>query len=274
MGVTVEGKRGEASFSRSLRTGLIVLSTIGTLLFATFQLGRISEMKGLARTFKYYIHTTNDFGGLSRYQPDNAKLPPPEPKEKRVVLFGDSITDYWPLDRYFPGKPYINRGIAGQTTEQMLVRFKQDVLDLHPAVVVILAGGNDIMGHTGPEEVSQIEADIQMMAEMSHFHGIRAVIASVLPVSKTLWGVEDKAKIVTLNVWLKNYAAQNDYPYVDYYDALQDGKDNLVDKFHRGDGMHPSPAGYAVMALLAEKAIEQAEANTIATPIEALPRSR
>ena len=124
----------------------------------------------------------NDFGELSRYRDENAHLKPPAPEEKRVVFFGDSITDAWPLPEYFPGKPYVNRGIGGQTTAQMLVRFQQDVIALQPKAVVILAGTNDIAGNTGPVRIEDIEANFASFAELAKANGIEVVLSSVLPV--------------------------------------------------------------------------------------------
>src|SRR5947209_483735 len=125
---------------------------------------------------------TDDFGELARYRGANASLPLPPPGENRVVFFGDSITDLWKIADYFPGKPYINRGIGGQTTPQMLVRFREDVIDLHPKIVVILAGTNDIAGNTGPMRLQDIEANYASLAELARAHGIRVVYSSILPV--------------------------------------------------------------------------------------------
>src|SRR5436309_12943506 len=125
---------------------------------------------------------TDDFGQLARYRDADAQLGPPKPGENRVVFFGDSITDIWKLDDYFPGKPYINRGIGGQTTPQMLVRFREDVIDLHPKAVVILAGTNDIAGNTGRMRNEDIEANLASKAELARAHDIPVVFWAVLPV--------------------------------------------------------------------------------------------
>ena len=124
---------------------------------------------------------TDDFGELKRYRDANTALAPPAAKENRVIFLGDSITDYWKLADYFPGKPYINRGVDGQTTPQMLVRFRQDVIDLYPKVLVVLAGTNDIAGVTGPPRNQDIEANYATMAELARVHHIRVVFASLLP---------------------------------------------------------------------------------------------
>src|SRR6266446_3959884 len=151
----------------------------------------------------------DDFGELGRYRDANAALNPPAPSENRVVFFGDSITDIWHLDEYFPGKPYVNRGIGGQTTPQMLIRFRQDVIEIHPKAVVILAGTNDIAGNTGPMRLEDIEANYASMAELAHANNIRVVFSSVLPVynytlqSQNMYAHRSPEEIVELNRWLK-----------------------------------------------------------------------
>src|SRR6202167_3262259 len=148
---------------------------------------------------------TDDFGQLARYRDANAALKPPAPGENRVVFFGDSITDIWHLDEYFPGKPYLNRGIGGQTTPQMLVRFRQDVIDLHPKAVLILAGTNHIAGNTGPMRLEDIEADFASLAELARAHDVKVIYASVLPVhnytekSKDFFAQRPPEKILALN---------------------------------------------------------------------------
>ncbi|MGO9087260.1 MAG: SGNH/GDSL hydrolase family protein [Terriglobales bacterium] len=208
---------------------------------------------------------SDDYGQLARYREADAGLAPPAAGEIRVVFFGDSITDIWHLDQYFPGKPYINRGIGGQTTPQMLVRFRQDVIDLHPKVVVVLAGTNDIAGNTGPMRNEDIEADYASIAELAAAHHIRAVFSSVLPVhnytekSKDFFAQRSPARILELNTWLKDYCARNGITYLDYFSALVDDK-GLLKKELADDGLHPNDAGYKIMAPLAEKAIEKAMA--------------
>ena len=205
----------------------------------------------------------NDFGELSRYRDANAVLPPPAAGENRIVFFGDSITDMWKLDESFPGKPYINRGISGQTTPQMLVRFREDVINLKPRVVVILAGTNDIAGNTGLMTLDEIEANYASLAELATTHKIRVVFSSVLPVhnytpqSQELFARRSPAKILELNRWLKNYCEKNGHVYLDYFSALVDDK-GLLKKDLAEDGLHPNKAGYKIMAPLAESAITQA----------------
>jgi lysophospholipase L1-like esterase len=206
---------------------------------------------------------TDDFGQLTRYREANAALPAPAADENRVVFFGDSITDIWKLSDYFPGKPYINRGIGGQTTPQMLVRFRQDVIDLHPKVVVMLAGTNDIAGNTGPMRDEDIEANYASMAELARLHEIRVVFSSVLPVhnyterSKDMYAQRPPARILALNAWLKDYCAKNDLVYLDYFSAMVDDT-GLLKKDLAEDGLHPNAAGYKIMAPLAEAAIAKA----------------
>jgi lysophospholipase L1-like esterase len=204
---------------------------------------------------------TDDFGQLSRYRDANAALKPPGRGENRVVFFGDSITDIWHLDAYFPGKPYINRGIGGQTTPQMLVRFRQDVIDLHPKIVIILAGTNDIAGNTGPMRLEDIEANYASMAELAHAHAIQVIYSSVLPVhnytpqSHDFFAQRTPQKILQLNRWLKNYCASFDgCLYLDYFSAVVDDQGMLKHEL-ADDGLHPNAAGYKIMASLAEAAI-------------------
>ena len=206
---------------------------------------------------------TDDFGQLARYREANAALKPPAPNENRVVFFGDSITDLWPLEQYFPRKPYINRGISGQTTPQMLVRFRQDVIDLHPRVVVILAGTNDIAGITGPMRLEDIEANYQSLSDLARASHIRVVFASVLPVhnytekSKDFFAQRSPEKILALNRWLKDYCARTDDIYLDYFSAMVDDK-GLLKRDLADDGLHPNDAGYKIMVPLAEAAIQKA----------------
>ncbi len=206
---------------------------------------------------------TDDYGQLARYHEDNVKLGPPSAEENRVVFFGDSITDGWKLPDYFPGKPYVNRGIGGQTTPQMLVRFRQDVIDLQPKVVVILAGTNDIAGNTGPMRNEDIRANFASFAELARAHGIHLVYSSILPVhnytekSKDFFAQRSPSRILELNTWLKEYCAKNKIIYLDYFSALVDDK-GLLKKDLADDGLHPNDAGYKIMAPLAEAAIQKA----------------
>jgi lysophospholipase L1-like esterase len=211
---------------------------------------------------------TDDFGELKRYRDADAALGAPAAGEKRVIFLGDSITDYWKLADYFPGKPdvVINRGIDGQTTSQMLVRFRQDVIDLHPMVLVVLAGTNDVAGVTGRTRNEDIEANYASIAELARPHGIRVVFCSLLPVNnytedaKESFALRPHERILALNAWLKDYCAKHRLVYLDYFSAMVDNK-GMLKRDLSDEGLHPNAAGYKVMAPLAEKAIAQAIAN-------------
>lgn len=201
----------------------------------------------------------DDFGELARYRAANAALKPPAPGENRVVFFGDSITDMWHLDESFPNKPYVNRGIGGQTTSQMLLRFRQDVISLQPKVIVVLAGTNDIAGNTGPISNEDIEANFSNFAELAKLHNIRVIFSSLLPVNNytkyvELYEQRPRDRILALNTWLKDYCARNGLIYLDYFDSMVDDK-GMLKRDLSEDGLHPNKAGYAIMAPLAEKAI-------------------
>src|SRR6266699_7250193 len=209
---------------------------------------------------------TDDYGQLARYRDANAALDPPATGEDRVVFFGDSITDIWNFAESFPGKPYINRGIGGQTTSQMLVRFRQDVINLRPKAVVILAGTNDIAGNSGPISNDDLEANFASFAELARAHGIRVIFSSILPVhnytpkAQDFFAQRPMPRILALNRWLKEYCAANNLTYLDYFSAVADDE-GLLKRDLADDGLHPNKAGYALMAPLAEKAI----ANALAT---------
>ena len=207
----------------------------------------------------------NDWPNLARYDKDNKSVAPPAKNEQRVVFMGDSITDSWdnPANGFFPGKPYINRGISGQTTPQMLIRFRRDVIELKPKVVVILAGTNDLAGNTGPTTLEAIEDNLKSMAELATANSIRVVFASLLPVSdhelrdgKPLVQTVRRPpeKILALNNWMHGYARANRHGYLDYFSAMVDENGFLKDELS-DDGLHPNAQGYAVMAPLAEAAI-------------------
>jgi lysophospholipase L1-like esterase len=200
-----------------------------------------------------------DFGGLAHFKEADAMLGAPKTGEDRVVFMGDSITEGWKLDEAFPGQPYVNRGISGQTTPQMLVRFRQDVIDLKPKVVVILAGTNDIAGNTGPMTLQQTEENLASMAELAAANGIRVVLCSILPAFDYHWapGLQPAPKIAQVNAWLREYAAQKGYVYVDFYSVMKDDGGGLPARLS-GDGVHPLPAGFAIMSPLAEAGIEKA----------------
>ena len=201
----------------------------------------------------------NDFGDLAHFHDADIKLGPPAPGQNRVVFMGDSITEGWHLDQSFPGKPYINRGISGQTTRQMLLRFRQDVIDLTPKVVVILAGTNDVAQNTGPMSPEETEGNIESMVQLARANGIKVVLCSILPAAEFWWhrGMEPAPKIAAINQWLQNYATQHHYVYVDFYAAMKDAQGGLPQNLSR-DGVHPGPAGHAVMDPLVQAGIEKA----------------
>jgi len=209
---------------------------------------------------------TDDFGELKRYRDSDAALALAPAGHNRVVFIGDSITDYWKLADYFPGKAYFNRGIDGQTTPQMLVRFRQDVINLHPNALVVLAGTNDVAGVTGRTRNEDIEANYASMAELASLHHIRVVFASLLPANdytadaKESFAARPRERILALNQWLKDYCAKNRLVYLDYFSALVDDK-GMLKRELSDDGLHPNDAGYKIMAPLAEKAIATALAG-------------
>jgi lysophospholipase L1-like esterase len=202
-----------------------------------------------------------DWADLSHYRNENTKIGLPVSGENRIVFMGNSITEGWGriCPDFFSGKPYVNRGISGQTTPQMLVRFRPDVINLKPAVVVILAGTNDIAGNTGPSTLEMIEDNIVSMADLAKANGIRVILSSVLPAYDYPWrpGVNPAEKIAALNEWIKSYADKNGIIYLDYYSSMVDERKGLKAEF-TADGVHPNEAGYKVMAPLAETAIAEA----------------
>lgn len=203
----------------------------------------------------------NDWPNLARFREENLKLGSPEPGEKRVVFMGNSITAGWAKywEDHFKGKPYVNRGIGGQTTPQMLLRFRQDVIDLRPSVVVLLCGTNDIAGNTGPSTIEMIESNIIGMAELATANNIRVVLCSVLPVWDYPWkpGLEPAKKIMILNEWMKYYAGKAGYTYVDYHTPMANERKGMKKEL-ANDGVHPTREGYDIMAPLVEKGIADA----------------
>ncbi len=211
-----------------------------------------------------------DWANLNRYREQNRQVGPPKPGEPRVVFIGDSITDFWQQPRFggfFPGKPYVDRGISGQTTPQILVRFRPDVIALEPKVVVILAGTNDIAGATGPATDEEIQGNLATMSELARAHGIKVVLASLLPTAGHHHQPGDPAapqttlrplsRITALNAWIKNYASAHGNMYLDYFSAMVDATGELRAELS-DDDLHPNEKGYAVMAPLVEAAIARA----------------
>lgn len=201
-----------------------------------------------------------DWANLAKYETENSQLPPKHSGEKRIVLMGDSITEFWSQlqPEFFSNRSYINRGISGQTTPQMLIRFRPDALDLHPDVVVILAGVNDIAGNTGPTTNDAIFGNIISMVELAKANAIKVILCSVLPANNFYWRPNEKAAetIIQLNQLIQSYAKEHDIPYVDYHSALADIKNGLPKEFSE-DSVHPNLKGYQTMQPLLEKAIQK-----------------
>jgi len=203
-----------------------------------------------------------DWPNLKRFHSDDVALPAPAAGEHRIVFMGDSITEGWkrvPAEPPDTAKAYVNRGISGQTTPQMLLRFRQDVIDLKPSVVVIFAGINDIAGNTGDMTPEQTEENLESMAELAQVHGIKVVLCSITPAFDFPWkpGREPAPKVVAIDSWIKDYAASHGHVYVDFYSAMVDARGGLPAKLSK-DGVHPNPAGYAIMTPLVEAGIAHA----------------
>ena len=219
-----------------------------------------STIARLEQRLASYRRLLSDWGGLTRYGSEDSEIKPPAPGENRVVFIGDQITEVWGRGgRFFPGRPFLNRGIGGQTSPQMLVRFRQDVIALKPRVVVIQAGTNDIAGATGPGTRGTLSDYIMSMTELAKANGVRVVLASITPVCDCTTVQTDarpQGKIADWNDWLKTYAAASGSVYLDYYSALSSGGNFRKDLTE--DGLIPNDAGYKVMAPLAEQAIAAA----------------
>ncbi|MBP9581313.1 MAG: SGNH/GDSL hydrolase family protein [Ignavibacterium sp.] len=202
----------------------------------------------------------NDWANLNRYKEENLKIGLPDAGENRIVFMGNSITEGWKTlnPAFFSNSGYINRGISGQTTPQMLVRFRPDVVNLKPKVVVILAGTNDIAGNTGPSTLEMIEDNIKSMIEIANANNIKVIVCSVLPVFDYPWkpGLNPAQKIIDLNNWIKEYAFKNNIVYVDYFTPMADERNGLKKEYSE-DGVHPNLAGYKLMEPLVVKAIEE-----------------
>ena len=241
----------------------------------------------LPRAAKSLADQLLDWNQLGRYHAANVQLRKQPSDPKRVVFMGDSITDFWRMEDYFPGQPYVNRGISGQTTSQMLVRMYPDVIDLKPGAMVVLAGTNDIAQNTGPATAEMIEENIMSMTELAQNHGIKVLLCSIMPVSDYPFLAQQNgrgaqpqqpagrgggrgaaprqrmtvgrppADISKLNSWIQEYAAQVNAIYVDYYAAMVDEKGWLRESLSN-DGLHPNDAGYKVMAPIVSASIERA----------------
>ena len=236
----------------------------------------------LAGTARGLADQLEDWNQLGRYHKDNDELKKKPSDPQRVVFMGDSITDFWKLDDYFKDKPYVNRGIGGQTTPQMLVRMYPDVIDLKPAAMIVLAGTNDIAHNTGPETAEMIEQNIMAMTELAQHHGIKVILCSVMPISDypflkaqtapaaapqagrgpqlpriRMTTGRPPADILKLNAWMKDYAARVNAIYADYFTPLVDEKGWLKEPLS-ADGLHPNAEGYKIMAPIAAAAIQKA----------------
>ena len=216
---------------------------------------------GLILLFTISAAQAQDWAGIGSYEKANSSVPPPAKGEKRVVWMGDSITDFWINNDslFFAGKPYFDRGISGQTTGQMLLRFRQDVINLKPGVVVILAGINDIAENNGPSKLEDVFGNIVSMTELAKANNIKVVLSSVLPAAAFPWrpAINPVPKVKALNELLKAYAAKNNLVYLDYFTAMRDEKSGLPANLSK-DGVHPNLEGYKVMEPLAERAIAAA----------------
>lgn len=252
----------------------LIISTLFLLIFAASVLGQTPsptppfDALGVEKQRADRLQSRlNDFAQLARYREANAQLQLPAKNENRVVFLGDSITDSWKLAEYFPNQPYVNRGISGQTTPQMLIRMRPDVIALKPKVLVLLAGTNDIAGNYGEMSNEFIQGNIESIVELAHKNGINVVLASVLPISdynKNNAGVQiirskirPPERILALNNWIKNYCAQKNLVYLDYFSATVDDKGFLKPEI-ANDGLHPNAKGYEIMKPLAENAIKTA----------------
>jgi lysophospholipase L1-like esterase len=245
-------------------SAIVVLAAFAMAALATARTQSEPSRVALEDELAKYRRLVSDWAGLTRYGSDNSELAPPAAGEQRVVFLGDQITELWGQgeSKFFPGKPYLNRGIAGQTTPQMLVRFRQDVIALKPRVVVILGGTNDLTGVLGPGTEGTIGDNIMSMTELAKANGIRVVLASVTPVCDCFsdqTSIRPQGKIIGLNGWIREFAARAGAVYLNYYGALAEGRDFRMPLTR--DGLLPNDAGYAAMAPLAEQAIAQALAQ-------------
>lgn len=215
----------------------------------------------LILSFTICAAKAQDWANIKKYEEANSKVQPPSANEKRVVFMGNSITDFWinTDSAFFAGKPYFDRGISGQTTGQMLLRFREDVINLKPAVVVILAGINDIAENNGPSKLEDVFGNIVSMAELAKASHIKVVLSSVMPAFAFPWrpSINPVPKVKALNEMIKAYADKNNIVYLDYFTAMADSRRGLPANLSK-DGVHPNLEGYKVMEPLAEKAIATA----------------
>jgi acyl-CoA thioesterase I len=244
--------------------GLWLIAAVGWSQSGAVQSAPEAAQADTAKQIAAMQKKLDDWPQLARYRDANAALAAPAAGERRVVFYGDSITDAWAqhAEWFFPGRPYVGRGISGQTTPQMLVRFQQDVVHLKPAVVVILAGTNDIAGNTGPSTPEMIEDNFKSMIAVARANGIRVVVSSILPADHYSWRpeVQPAEQIRAMNVRLKAMCEREGIVYLDYYSAMANAQGGLDPELAK-DGVHPTQKGYAMMSPLAEKAIAEALAK-------------
>jgi len=250
------------------RNSWLMYSLLAGLLFSSAAMAQLTtEFKPakanccLQFAAQNFADQLQDWNQLGRYHDDDAEIQAQPVQKGRVVFLGDSITDGWKLAQYFPGKPYVNRGISGQTTPQMLVRFYPDVLNLHPAAVIILAGTNDIARNTGPQTAEMIEDNFRAMCDLAEKHGVKVILCLLLPVSDYTAHKQTERRppsdILKLNDWLRSYATEVKAQVADYFSILVDEKGMLKEGYSE-DGLHPNDRGYALMAPVAEAAIGRA----------------
>ena len=258
---------GQTPLERALKTLLKVTPRNGRFLFfwialialgACAQTGPTSRPAAASMPQWQVLHSIKDFGGLNEYAAANAVLPAAPPN--RVVFLGDSITEHWgKKSPFFPGEPYLNRGIDGQTTAQMLIRFRQDVIDLEPAAVIIQGGLADIAGFTGPSSLAEIESNLRSMAELASFNHISPILVGEPPAADYpgRTGPAPATQIVALNQWVARYCASSHFTFLDYHSALV-GSDGQMKQGVSDDGVHPNEKGYAILKPLVETAIADA----------------
>jgi lysophospholipase L1-like esterase len=256
---------GAASFGGDdVRRFLIVILVTGSLWGQTP--ATLPAPAPEAARYEQMVKRLQDWPDLARYRQADEELGPPKAGEQRVVFLGASITDFWgrKYGEFFPGKPYVNRGISGQVTSQLLVRFQQDVVHLKPAAVIIAdAGANNIAGNAGPATLAMFQDDIESMVAIARANHIRVILASLFPASRFPWKPEARPadEIRQWNVWLKSYARQQGMVYLDYYSALVNDEGGMKPELAFDKAVHPNAAGYAIMQPLAEKAIAEALKN-------------
>ena len=223
----------------------------------------VNKLLSIFITLYFTINAANaqDWANIKKYQEANSKVPPPVAGQNRVVYMGDSITDFWIGNdsTFFADNHYLDRGISGQTTGQMLVRFREDVIDLNPKVVVILAGINDIAENNGPSKLEDVFGNIVSMAQLARANNIKVVLSSLTPAFAFPWRktIDPVPKVKALNEMIEAYARKNNIVYLDYFNVMADARKGLPANLSK-DGVHPTLAGYKVMEPLAEKAIAEA----------------